>query len=424
MPKQITQVIDPSLADAGSDVQSAWSFKRSFAALSYPNYRLWFIGQMASLIGTFMQVTALGFLVFELTQSQAYLGYVGFASGLPAWFLMLYGGVISDRVSRRNLLMIVQFYMMILAFVLAFLTLSGLITPWHILLIALLGGIGNAFDAPARHSFVLEMVRREDLTNGIALNSIMFNSATMVGPAVAGILYATSGPGICFLVNAISYLAVVIALWKMRLPHIDKPSSGKSALYDLKVGIRYILSSHSILRLMGVTWMISLFGMSYVTLIPAWAVNVLGGDAATNGWLQSARGAGAFCGAFMIALLGRIQNREKLILTSSIAVPLLLVVFSFLSWVPISLLTLLAIGWAIMTVFNLVNATIQTEAPDHLRGRIMSVYSLVFFGSMPIGSLLAGAIAEWFGEPNAVRLTAVASLFMLWIVWHKSSTEP
>lgn len=405
---------------AGNGIRK-WDWKESFAALRYPNYRLWFLGQMGSLIGTFMQVTALGFLIFELTNSQAYLGYVGFAAGVPSWFLMLYGGVVSDRVPRRTLLMIVQAYMMILALVLSILTLTGMVTPFHILAIALLGGIGNAFDAPARHSFVLEMVSKEDLTNGIALNSIMFNSATMVGPAVAGILYATSGPGVCFLINAISYLTVLLALWRMRLQPAPGRISGNSTLQDLREGIRYIVTNRTIRRLIGITWTISLFGMSYVTLLPAWAVNILGGDAATNGWLQSARGAGAFCGAFMIALLGRIRDRERLISVSSIIVSVLLIVFSLFDWLPIALILLLAIGWAIMTVFNLANATIQTHAPDHLRGRVMSVYSLVFFGSMPVGSLMAGSLAEWLGEPNSVRLTALAALVFLAVIGHDKS---
>ena len=189
----------------------------TFAALRHRNYRLWFFGQMVSVLGTWMQVTAQGFLVYELTHSAAYLGYVGFASGVPAWLLMLYGGAVSDRVSRRLVLLVAQGVMMLLAIALALLTWSGHVQAWHIVLFALGGGVANAFDGPARQSFVLEMVDRQDLTNAIALNSSVFNLATTLGPAAAGVIYAAVGPGWCFGINAASFVGVIAALALMRL---------------------------------------------------------------------------------------------------------------------------------------------------------------------------------------------------------------
>ena len=194
-----------------------WSLKRTFTALRYRNYRLWFIGQLASLIGTWMQTTAQAFLVFQLTNSPAYLGLVGFASGVPSLIFMMYGGVIADRMPRRNLLIVTQSSMMVLAFILAALTFTGWVQPWHIIVLSLLLGTANAFDTPARQSFVSELVEREDLGNAIALNSTMFQGAMAVGPAVAGITYAVLGPAMCFAINGISFLAVIAALLMMRV---------------------------------------------------------------------------------------------------------------------------------------------------------------------------------------------------------------
>jgi len=192
----------------------------TFAALRYPNYRLWFYGQMISLMGTWMQATAQGFLVFELTRSSVYLGYVGFASGVPAWLFTLYGGFIADRIQRRNLLIMTQTSMMILAFILAGLTFLGIVQPWHIIALSFLLGVTNAFDAPARQAFVLEMVPREDLTNAVALNATMFNTGTAFGPAIAGITYAMFGPAWCFIINGVSFIAIIAALAMMKLiPH-------------------------------------------------------------------------------------------------------------------------------------------------------------------------------------------------------------
>ncbi len=265
----------------------------TFSSLQYPNYRLWFFGQMISLFGTWMQSTAQGYLVYELTGSSAYLGYVGFASGLPSLLLMnLFGGVIADRIPRRTLLVITQTAMMILAFILAGLVLSGLIQPWHIILLAFLLGIANAFDAPARLAFVVEIVDRKDLTNAIALNATMFNMGTVFGPAIAGLTYAAFGPAWCFMLNGLSFLAVIAALLLMRLEPLPAPVRKASMVSELKEGFKFTFTEKIVRVIVMNMAVIGLFGISLLTLLPAWSVEILGGDVRTNGALMSARGLG------------------------------------------------------------------------------------------------------------------------------------
>ena len=398
--------IGRSIQNTQSDVHdhrsSRFSLAVTFASLKYPNYRLWFIGQLASLVGTWMQTTAQGYLVFELTRSPAYLGYVGFAGGIPSWILMIYGGVISDRVSRRALLIITQICMMVLAFILAGLTFSGLVQPWHIIALAFGLGIANAFDAPARQAFVLEMVDRQDMANAIALNSMMFNAATAVGPAIAGIAYALVGPGWCFTINGLSFIAVIVALLLMKIAPQVQHVSTHSAIYDLKEGLSYV-AKHTVIRsLIFIALFISLFALSYGTLIPAWAVKVLGGDSTTAGLLQSARGFGSLIGAFMIAALGRFRSKGKLLTFGTFFFPVILLVFSIVDVIPISIFILILVGWGSMIIFNMLNTIIQTHVSDAYRGRVMSIYALTFFGTGPIGALLSGNVADAIGEPATV----------------------
>jgi MFS family permease len=391
-------------------------FKQTFAAFKHRNYRLWFIGQLVSLVGTWMQTTAQGFLVFQLTQSPAYLGYVGFAAGVPSWLFMLYGGVIADRLSKRKLLLMTQMAMMMLAFILAALTFLNWVQPWHIIILALGLGVANAFDAPARQAFVVEMVEREDLTNAIALNSSMFNLATVVGPAVAGLAYAFLGPAWCFAINGLSFIAVIAALLLMQLKPLVVRERSTGAMDDLKAGLHYAASNLAIRTLISAAAVTSLFGLAFMTLMPAWAVTVLGGDAATYGWLQAARGVGALAGALMIAALGYFKFRGKLLTLGSFVFPMMLLIFALVRWLPLSLLALAGAGWGFMILFNLANTLIQTLVPDELRGRVVSIYTLSFFGLMPLGALLAGWVAEFVGEPTTIVLSALISLgFAAWL---------
>ncbi len=378
---------------------------QTFSSLQHPNYRLWFTGQVISIVGTWMQATAQGFLVYELTQSAAFLGLVGFASGIPSWLFTLFGGVIADRVSRRKLLIIAQSAMMVLAFLLGFLVFTDLVQPWHVVVLAFLLGVANAFDAPARQAFVVELVGRADMTNAIALNSSVFNIGTVIGPAIAGLVYSWLGPAWCFTINGISYLAVIGALLIMRLAAVPRqPRVRKSVIPELMVGIRFAFGNNNIRILMFIVASVSVFGMGLMTLIPAWASAVLGGDVRTNGWLLSARGVGSLIAALMIAYLGSRNVRGKIWAIGSLVLPISLIIFAIFKVLPVSLLMMVFLGWAFMAVVNNTNAMIQSWVPDELRGRVMSVHVWVFMGSLPIGSLLAGALAERLGEPTAVLI--------------------
>ncbi len=396
------------------------SWRQTFIALRHPNYRLWFYGQLVSLAGTWMQATAQGFLIFQLTHSPVYLGYVGFAAGVPAWLFTLYGGVVADRMSRRTLLIITQTSMMVLAFILAALTLLGVVQPWHIIVLAFFNGIAQAFDAPTRLAFVLEMVTREDLSNAVALNATMFNMATVIGPAIAGLAYAFIGPGWCFTINGLSFIAVIIALGLMKLNAPPLPNRvATSAWADAKEGLRYVAGHRVILTIIAMVGVTSFFGLSLNTLMPAWAVDVLGGDATTNGLLQATRGLGALAGALIIASLGTITFKGKLLSLGSLAFPAFCLAYAAVRWLPLSLALLTVNGASYMLLINLSNATVQTNTPDALRGRVMSVYSLIFFGCMPVGALLAGALARPLGEQITVALSALVGLGFGVFVWLK-----
>jgi MFS family permease len=391
--------------------------KQTFSSLRHPNYRLWFRGQMVSLFGTWMQITAQAFLVYDLTHSSAYLGFVGFAAGAPTWLFMAYGGVVADRVRRRKLLLVTQSSMMVLAFILSALTFLHVVRPWHIIILAFLLGVANAFDAPARHSFVPEMVDREDLTNAIALNSTIFNSATAVGPAVAGITYALFGPAWCFLINGLSFIAVIVALGLMKLRPLPLPALVSSPWQDLKEGFRYVLSDPIIRAIVALVMVTSMFGTSFAVLIPAWAVEILHGNATTNGWLQSARGIGALCGALLIASLGRFTFRGRMLTLGTFSFPVLLVAFSLIRWLPFSLALIFGVGAANLLIFNLANALVQTHVTDSLRGRVMGLYSLTFFGFLPIGALWIGQMADRFSEPIAMMTNALIMFFFTALIW-------
>jgi predicted MFS family arabinose efflux permease len=382
----------------------------TFAAMRYRNYRLWFTGQVVSLLGTWMQITAQGYLVFELTRSTAYLGYVGFASGVPTWLFTLYGGVIADRVSRRGLLIVTQSVMMLLALALAVLTFTGHVRPWHIVGLALLHGTANAFDAPARQSFVVELVEREDLTNAIALNSTMFNIGTTVGPAIGGVVYAALGPSWCFAVNGVSFLAVIAALAAMRLPPRAPQRSGGSAVRELVEGLRFVAGHRMVRTLITGIAVTSVFGFSVMTLMPAWSTTILGGDARTNGLLLSARGLGSVVAAMLVASAGRGLHRGQLNLLGSFLTPVVLLAFAVERAVPAALITLALAGWGFMAFFNTTNALVQELTPDALRGRVMGLYSLSFFGLVPLGALRAGGAAAHVGEPATVIAGALVLL--------------
>jgi MFS family permease len=392
-------------------------WQETFAALKHYNYRLWFAGQLVSLVGTWMQSTAQGYLIYQITGSPAYLGLVGFVGGAPSLLFTLFGGVIADRLPRRKLLVVTQTSMMILAFILAVLTFTNMVLPWHIIVLAFMLGIANAFDAPARTSFVLELVSREDMTNAIALNSTMFNIGTVVGPSVAGLTYAAFGPGWCFTLNGISFVAVIVALLLMRINLEPQLPRQTRALAELGEGIRYVLKNRMIISLIGSVGIVSIFGIGMMNLLPAWAKDVMHGDVTTNGWLVSARGLGSLISALMLAYWGSRKTRGSLWTVGAFIMPVMLFFFAWIRWLPLSLVTLMGVGWGFMMVTNNSQAIVQSLVSDRLRGRVMGVYTLVFFGSMPIGSLLAGTVAERIGEPLTVMLSAAFLLILAIGAW-------
>lgn len=384
----------------------SFNIGKTFTSLKSPNFRLWFIGQVVSLVGTWMQSTAQGYLIYELTQSAAYLGIVAFANGFPMILFTLIGGITADRFSKRKVIVIAQAAMMVLAAILAFLAFTHLIQPWHIVVLAFLLGVANAFDAPARQAFVVEMVDRENLANAIALNSTIFNLGTVIGPAIAGLVYAWLGPAWCFTINAVSFIAVIIALLLMKLsPRVIQPAKG-SPIKNLSEGLKFVVNEPRIRFLLIYVGILSVFGFSLMTLMPAWAVKVLGGDVRLNGLMLSARGVGSLIGALMIAYISSHLTRSKVWQIGWYLMPFALFVFAILRWIPGSLLLLVLLGWCLMAVLNISNAFIQSYVPDHLRGRVMSVYTLVFMGALPIGSLMVGGMASVLGEPVTAMICA------------------
>jgi MFS family permease len=376
---------------------------QTFSSFQHPNFRLWFSGQIVSLIGTWMQSTAQGYLVYELTGSPIMLGIVGFANGIPVWLFSLYGGIIADRISRRKMLIITQSSMMILAFILAVLTFTGTVQAWHIVILALLLGTANAFDSPARQSFVVDLVSKEDLTNAIALNSSVFNLGTIIGPAIGALVYAWLGPGWCFTINGVSFVAVLIALSLMHLaPRVPVKPAAENPARNLLEGMRFAFGDKNIRVMLIMLAATAIFGFGLLNLMPAWATNVLGGDVRTNGLLLSARGAGSLIGALMIAYLGARIVRGKIWTIGSLVMPFALIIFSIFRTLPVSLVMLVVMGWSLMSVVNITNALIQTHVPDELRGRVMGVYILVFQGGFPIGSLIAGWLADVTSEAITV----------------------
>jgi MFS family permease len=383
----------------------------SFSALRYRNYRLWFFGQMVSLMGTWMQNMAQGWLVYQITGSRLALGIVGFVGSIAQVALMLPAGLVADRVPRRTVLLFTQVTMMLLAFTLALLAATGVLQVWHIGVLAFLLGVANAFDAPARQAIAVDLVDdRQDLSKAIMLNSVMFNSGRVVGPAVAGIVLGTLGTIWCFVLNGLSFLAVIAGLAFMRIaPRELHPNKG-SMSEQIAVGLRYVRDSvavRTIILMLGVS---SVFGNAYGTLLPVFAKDVLHVGERGLGALSAASGLGALVGAFALASWGDIKRKGLLLLLSYVWVPAAVIAYAFSRSYPLSLgmLVLAGLGSAAQPAIS--NTIVQQLVPDALRGRVMAVYSLVFFGSMSLGSLQAGVLAQALGPAAGVALGAFVAM--------------
>jgi MFS family permease len=359
-------------------------------------------GQLISLIGTWMQTVAESWLVYRLTGSAVLLGLAGFANRIPIFLLSPIGGAVADRYNRHRIVIATQAASMVLAAALAFLTLTHLVRIWHLMAIAALLGVVNAFDIPARQAFVVELVAREDLQNAIALNSSMFNGARVVGPAIAGVLVAAVGEGWCFLANAVSYIAVIVGLLIMRVPRAPAAVRPASAVAHVMEGFRFVSRSRPIVALLLLLGLISLMGMPYSVLMPIIADQTFHSGARGLGILMGASGVGALLGALSLASRVGLRGYGRTIAFAAIGFGLSLMAFSMVRSLWLGVALLLPVGFAMMTQMAASNTLIQSMIPNELRGRVMAVYSMMFMGMAPIGALLAGSLAGWLGATTTV----------------------
>jgi MFS family permease len=371
-----------------------------FRSLRYRNYRLFFTGQIISLIGTWTQQIALPWLVYCLTGSKFLLGVVGFATQIPAFLLAPVAGVMADRWNRYRILIITQTLSMLQALLLAILFFTGHISIPNIILLAVFLGLINAFDMPTRQSFVISLVEnKEDLSNAIALNSMMFNSARLIGPAVAGIIIAVSNEGVCFAINAVSFLFVIASLLMMKITPAKTNPDRKRALLEFREGLAYVSGFAPLKYLILLLALVSLAGMSYTVLMPVFAHKILHGGPITLGLLMSFAGIGAMTGAAYLASRKTVRGLLKIIPLAIILFGFGLIVISFSNTLWLALPLMFVIGLGMMTQMAASNTIIQTIVDDDKRGRIMSFYVMAFIGTAPFGSLLAGILAEKIGVP-------------------------
>jgi MFS family permease len=388
-----------------------------FRALQHRNFQLFIGGQLISLIGTWMQTAAQLWLVYKLTGSAALLGVFGFANQVPILFLASIGGYVGDRYHRHYGVIATQFASMILAFVLAALTFAQAITVWELILIAFLVGIVNAFDVPIRQSFLVQMVVKEDLPNAIALNSSIFNGARVVGPAIAGFALAWKGPAWCFLINGLSFLAVLAALLAMRIQKTPVKRPQGSPLHNLIEGFAYAMRDLPMRSALLLVSLLSLLGLQYSVFLPIFATDILHRGAKGYGFLMSTAGVGAVIGALYFAGRKHFTGLARWIAVTSLLCGLGLVVFSESHTFWLSASVLLVVGFAATVQMAATNTIVQSRVPDELRGRIMAVYATMFMGVQPVGSLLAGYIARRVGAPLTLAvfgfLVVVGSLIFL-----------
>jgi len=385
-------------------------------ALRHRNFQLFFSGQLISLTGTWMQSVAQAWLVYRLTKSALLLGTVGFASQIPVFLFAPVGGIVADRVNRKRLVIATQTASMILASILAWLTLRGHLNVhvWPVFVLAGLLGVVNAFDIPGRQSFLIDMVGKEDLMNAIALNSSMFNGARVVGPAVAGILVARIGEGWCFAANAISYIAVIIGLLLMKVRSVPRISN-RSPIEDIIEGFRWVNRTKVIRSLLLLIGLVSLVGMPYTVLMPVFADKILHGGARGLGILMGATGVGALFGALTLAAKTGVKGLGRWVTLTCASFGISLFLFSFSTSFWLSAALLLPAGYSMMLQMACSNTLIQTIVPDHLRGRVMSVYSMMFMGMAPFGAFFGGALANRLGAPVTVAAGGVACI--LGAIW-------
>src|SRR5215470_12037786 len=392
-----------------------------FRALKHRNFQLFIVGQLVSLVGTWMQTTAQLWLVYRLTGSAALLGVFGFANQIPMLVLASVGGYVGDRYSKHRGVITTQTVSMLLAFLLAGLTLTHVVQVWHLIAITLLVGIVNAFDVPIRQSFFVQMVGKEDLPNAIALNSSIFNGARVVGPAIAGFAIGWIGEGWCFFLNGLSFLAVIFALLAMEIAPQERKANGESPLQSLLQGFHFAMKDRTIRSILLLLSMLSLLGLQYSSFMPVFAKDILHAGPKGFGTLMSAAGVGAVLGALQFAARTKYERLTKWIATMSLISSVGLVVFSrsHLFW--LSIAVLFVVGFAATSQMAATNTTVQNRVPDELRGRVMAVYATMFMGVQPIGALLATALVKRMSVPQAMTIFGAVCLlcslaFAAWVL--------
>ena len=388
-------------------------------ALRHRNFQLFFAGQLISLIGTWMQTVAQSWLVYRMTNSALLLGIVGFASQIPVFIMAPVGGIVADRHNRQRVVVGTQTASMVLAGILAALTLSHRVQVWQIMVLAAALGVVNAFDIPARQAFLIDMVGREDLMNAIALNSSMFNGARIIGPAVAGILVASIGEGWCFFANAVSYIAVIAGLLLMRITHPANLAAQGSPVENILEGFAFARNTGPIRAILLLLGLVSFVGMPYTVLMPVFADKILHGGARALGILMCATGVGALLGAASLAARVGLRGLGRLIAICSAGFGLSLVLFAFSKIFWLSTICLLPVGFFIMVQMASSNTLIQAMVPDQLRGRVLSVYTMMFMGMAPFGALFAGAVAHRIGSPWTVASGGLACVVGAMFFWTK-----
>jgi MFS family permease len=385
--------------------------KNIFRSLQYRNYRLFFGGQSISLVGTWIQRIAMPWLVYDISHSVVLLGVVGFAAQIPTFLLTSFAGVIVDRSNRYHILIATQVLSMIQALALASLFFVDTLQIWHIIALSIILGIINAFDVPARQSFLVEMVeKKEDLGNAIALNSSMVNGARLLGPSIAGILIAIAGEGTCFLINGLSYIVVIISLLRMRIIPKERIKRTTKVIHELSEGFKYTFNFIPIKSIILLLAVISLMGMSFSILMPVFAKEILHGSSHTFGFLMGASGLGALTGAVYLASRRNAVGLERLIPISAVFFGIGLIALSFSRVFWLSLIMMIATGLGMMLVMASSNTVIQTVVDDNKRGRVMSFYAMAFMGTAPFGSLLSGGLAKIIGTPLTLAVGGVTCI--------------
>jgi MFS family permease len=393
---------------------------QGFASLRHRNYRLFWIGQLISLIGTWMQTIGQSWLVLELSHNAFILGSVSALQFLPVLIFSLFGGVIADKLPKRSVLVVTQSSAMLLAFALYALAATGTVRVWHIFILAALLGLVNAVDMPTRQAFVVDMVGREDLMNAVALNSSQFNAARVVGPGLAGLLIGWLGVTPLFLLNGISYIAVIIALLMIDaaelVAQVQAPTVRQSTLAQLCEGLEYVARTPVVLMVLILVGVIATFGMNFNVLIPLYSADVLKIGASGFGFLMAAMGLGSLVAALLLAFAAKRPSLRVLLLAAT-AFTGMEFAFAASRWVPLSALLIAGIGFAMIIFTAMANTAIQIACPDHLRGRVMSVYTTVFVGTTPIGNELVGVLASGWGAPMALVISAALCAATLLFTW-------